>query len=309
MANREQELDRITPEELWDRHLAGDSAGASQHSQEIIDQLPIHAFQNMRVAKRHGEVARIGQQTSMAVVKRAEQWQDAKPYLVQAARMVHQHYPIGDTPQEARLRGRFWDRVYDKESAQRITARDMITMYMVLDQLVDTSNLSGLSVGLRFALSDENPSLTGEPKLPERFDLIRTIEQGGNYPSSRAAYIEFIDQFGFDSEVESIDQIITVSTIALGQAVDQADWRTVAICLNTLRIAYWRQPQRGRFILSELKKNISQNKKNAVLLNKLREWSPQAQEDLEVLEVIANLEQMVFFGLGKERVARLDQQS
>lgn len=305
MAKR-PDLEKLTPEQVWGMHLSGSSVQASELSWAVLNTISLADQYDIPASNRHGEFSRIAQQTSMAVFKRAESWQLARPYLLRAGKVVSNHYPVGEAPIEATLRGRLWEPVYGEESAQRICAQDMLIMYSALNQLVETPTLHSISIGLQAVLSNK---LTMESAEYERFDLIHTIRDDKRYDVAKFAYTDFLRKYGFDSETKSIDQIITVSTVMFGRALDTVDTQTIGKCLQTLLLAFGKTPGQGKFILAELKKNFSQSSKNAVLRAKLERWSAAAREDADVLQVIKNLERLTYLGLGNGQVARLTQPS
>lgn len=297
------EWSQISPQEVWEQHLRGDSRLAALRSVTILAHLDHQDFRNGELAERHGEFARIAQQTSLAAAKRSGSWGTARPYLLHAAKIVRDHYPLGQDFTTAQRRGNYWDPVYGLESAQRIAGRDILHLYQVLRLLTGSTELTSLSQALLTTLTQAERA-AGEAEQRQRFDLIRTIESR-EYQVAKLAYLEFLRQYGFDRPVESVDQIITVSSIALGRAVDAADLRTIGRCLDTLRRAGQRQPGRWRFILGELQKNVSQRVKHAQLRHKLAAWGRHAERDPQLERVVTELEQLVFYGLGHNHVARL----
>lgn len=301
MAKR-PDLEKLTPTQVWEMHLAGNSAHASELSWAVLHTISLADQYDLDTANRHGEFSRISQQTSMAVFKRADTWRDARPYLLRAGKVVSNHYPIGEAPIEASIRGRLWEPVYGEESAQRICAQDMLAMYAAMHQLVDSPTLYSLSIGLQAVLSNEHAMESAEH---ERFDLIHAIRNDKRYDVARFAYTDFLRKYGFGSEVESVDQIITVSAVMFGRALDEGDTNTIGKSLQTLLLAFGKTPAQGKFILSELKKNFSQNRKDAILRAKLEAWAAAAREDGDVLLIINNLERMTYLGLGNGQVARL----
>lgn len=303
MPSRQIELEQISPKDLWQgMHLRGKSQQASDLGAEILSQLPIQDFRGMRVAQRHGEIAAITEKTSLAVAKRAQSWSVAEQYLIRAGQTVVDHYPVGYTPAEARLRGDYWDPVYGQESAQRICAAHMAELYEILSTLTDSPELGALMHGLRTVLTDQTVS----SREHERFDLIGIIEKPTSfYKNVRAAYEEFLKHYAFGSEVESFDQIVTVTTMVLGRAQAEGDWSTVRLCLSTLKVAVTQHPEKWKFIVSQVIKNFSLSKKAQILDSKLRDWAVGARSSQDLHEVIRQLEQLEFLGLGHGTAVKL----
>lgn len=302
------ELSTITPRHLWiDLHVTqGRTQAASDLGARVLASIDTEHFTNFgednQVANRHGEIASIVHKTSLAVFKRAEDWQVAGPYLIRAAQVAADHYPIADTLAMATAIGDYWDPVYGLESAQRICAADLAKLYEILSALTGNEELYGLAHGLKTILSET----TVPSNDHERFDLIGIIDKPTTfYATARAAYEQFLKNYGYDSPVESVDQIVTVSSKMFGRAFAEKDWRTLRLCTQMLRIALMKQPHNWRFIAKEVAKNFSLKQKSHIVDEKLSSWAVTARSSEELLVVINQLESMTYLGLGHGEAVEL----
>lgn len=295
------ELDEITPSYLWnDLHIKGRTVDASDLSEQVLASIRTQGgtserFTDMNVAERHGEIAAITMVTSLAAFQRAPAWPAAEEFLVRATQTAAHHYPLGHDTEEASLRGDYWDPVYGEESAQRIAAGHLVKLYDILSALTHNVELQALSTGLKTFLCEGS----SDNQDQARFDLIHTIgKNSSQYTLVRAAYQEFMKRFGFESSVESLDQIVTVTSKVLGKAFAEKDMKTVLWCLTTMKIALQKQPNLWKFIAKEIAKNFDPKIKERLSKNKLDEWSDLARSSEELLALITQLEGMVFLGLG-----------
>lgn len=303
MADR-REYSTITPKYLWEVLHAkqGRSGEASALSVEILSDLDTQNFTNTDVAERHGEIAAIAMMTSFSAFKQARDWEHGLPFLLRTAQAITDHYPIEDEPAAAIQRGNYWDPVYGAESAQRITARHIAKFYDMMSILTGNEQLFALANGLKVAMNEKTVSSNEHA----RFELIGIIDKPTTfYKIVRAAYEEFMKDYGYDSPVESVDQIVTVTTKVLGRAFAEKDWKTVQWCLTNLKIALQKKPELWRFIVKELGKNFIPNKKEQLVDEKLRAWTVEAHSSEELLMLLTQLEGMVFLGLGHGEVIEL----
>jgi hypothetical protein len=67
----------------------------------------------------------------------------------------------------------------------------------------------------------------------ERFDYKKAIKHG-EYSAAKAAYHQFIKEFGLRSKFRDTDQIITLSAIAFGRAIDASLTNGLALQLTML---------------------------------------------------------------------------
>src|SRR6185369_80502 len=91
----------------------------------------------------------------------------------------------------------------------------------------------------------------------ERFELIRLISQHGlDYRKIREAYIKFMGEYGFESATEDLDQIATVSSVALGKALKNGDLSTMRTALVALKNVVSKDGSYWKFVAKQLLENI-----------------------------------------------------
>jgi hypothetical protein len=287
---------------LWDElHvLRGESAHAAKLA---IDQLIMLAKQDLQkesVRNAHGEYARIAHKASGAVVKRSPTYASAASHLRIAGWTIVDHYPVGKTEHTAQERGELWDPVYGNESAQRICAQDMLEYFQIMTYIAQSDELHLSAVGLTHYLE----KIIQQQGDSERFDYIKTIKQD-SFKDAIEAYEAFLQRFGLRSEVKDLDQVITLSAIMFGRALDHADAKAVALSLNTIRAAVMQQRSLLGFAVGQLKKNFSYERRQIGLNKKLSSWSEAAKNDDAFLALVKELESLRFLGTGKKNVIPL----
>lgn len=290
----------LSPKEIWDIHLQGDSNKAAKLAKTELDGIDTKNFTDFTRAIAHAEYSRSTLVTATAAVKRSENWEQAQEGLGLSLATALQHFPLAEQMEEASLRGDYFEATLGSESAQLICLRDVLHLSRIIAQIFPDEEVADFAAGLQHLLGQ-----ISDEKRGERFSLIFLCEEAP-YPQAKQAYVDFLHSFGPASEKMDANQLITVSARMLGRAVTAKDFIQTAGCLDILLKSLKNHSELRMFLLKELTKNLSENYRDQHLQEKYQSWQSLAKQDLGLQKQVEQLLKNVFVGMGQQQVRKIN---
>lgn len=240
-----------------------------------------------------GELAAMEMVTAGAAAKNSLSFAEAYPHLVQSAQVVQDAFPLGESEEAARQKGNALDPVYGEVSAQAEMLRSYYHLIERLSRILKDEAFNRYASLLWNFLSGLLSEMGKEDSL-----LLLTIEYG-TYDNAISAYRTFLKESGADPS-----RHITANARMLNRALVESDYGTAVTCFTQAIQALAADRRQLAHFGKQIASNVRADKTIA-FQEKLRQWSEETnQHNLQPFTELTNL---VFVGLGHDRVEKLSQ--
>lgn len=234
--------------------------------------------------------------TNLAAAKDAKFYKDAYPFLVQAAQVAQETFPLAENVDTARERGNSWDKVYGQQNAQLAVLRNYFHFIQRLKYLRPTEEFQNYA---------HNLWITFLQIINELADDLSTqilIIEHGEYEEAKHSFEKFLENLAL--EPAHLNHTITVSARMMNRSLQEHDFETALKAFRSMLSALKANPKQLMHFVRQLAANSLINK-NLAQRKKLESWQEEAQS--KNLSEFKQLLRLTFIGLGHDQVTQINE--
>lgn len=268
----------------------GRSEEAAILAEEVLAKIDTKDFSDRSLSKANGEYARIAVVSSNSAAKKSLTWYHATSNLQRALRAMSQRYPLAKSENEAKLRGRYWQGVYEGQLSATNCLRDALHVFQTLEVVFPDNKEVIVYAQAIFALLQELSQTVDDQAL-----LIFQIEEAP-YSLAKESYFHFLRTSGFDQQKGEMARLNTVSVRFFIRSVEAEDWSAAKFNIQQLRQILQKDHSLQLPMMKQLLFAAAKLRRGQSWRKNSRHFAESAKKDEQLSKLVQEFTKNIFVG-------------